>query len=148
MSRPPRLESIHERNKSITYFVTWCVQSKVAVLNNDPYFSALKTAIQDADRWEIEAVMVMPDHIHLLASPFHRDESVGRLAGFLKKRSRHLCGGTWQWQQGTFDHILRSNESGEQKWNYIRQNPVRAGLVMDSKDWPYQIGFRSKEDVG
>ncbi|MEM6602224.1 MAG: transposase [Verrucomicrobiota bacterium] len=143
MSRPPRLQSIHEQNKPISYFVTWCVEGKVAVLDNDSYFSALKTAIRQADRWEIETVMIMPDHVHLLASPFHRDESVGKLAGFLKKRSRHLCRGTWQWQQGTFDHMLRSDESGRQKWEYIRQNPVRAGLVAASQDWPYQIGFSS-----
>jgi hypothetical protein len=26
-------------------------------------------------------------------------------------------------------------------WLYIQENPVRAGLVKNSKDWPYQIGL-------
>jgi hypothetical protein len=30
---------------------------------------------------------------------------------------------------GFFDHILRTDESYAQKWNYVRDNPVRAGLV-------------------
>jgi hypothetical protein len=40
------------------------------------------------------------------------------------------------WQRGFFDHVLRSDESYAEKWNYVRANPVRAGLVNDP-DWPY-----------
>jgi hypothetical protein len=32
------------------------------------------------------------------------------------------------WQQNTFDHVLRGKESHDEKWNYVRENPVRAGL--------------------
>ena len=37
-----------------------------------------------------------------------------------------------------FHHRLRRDESYTDKWEYIRENPVRAGLVKDSDDWPYQ----------
>jgi len=40
------------------------------------------------------------------------------------------------WQKGFFDRILRSGESYSQKWDYVRENPVRAGLVKDWKEWP------------
>ena len=33
-------------------------------------------------------------------------------------------------QEGFFDHLLRSYESYAQKWEYVRENPVRAGLVL------------------
>jgi len=42
------------------------------------------------------------------------------------------------WQPGFFDHVLRSDESYAEKWNYVRDNPVRAGLVKAADDWPYQ----------
>jgi REP-associated tyrosine transposase len=42
------------------------------------------------------------------------------------------------WQEGFFDHLLRTNESYSQKRNYVRENPVRAGLVKSAEDWPYQ----------
>jgi len=42
------------------------------------------------------------------------------------------------WQPGFFDHLLRNDESYAQKWEYVRQNPVRAGLVKFTEDWPYQ----------
>ena len=32
------------------------------------------------------------------------------------------------WQAGFFDHLIRHRESYVEKWEYVRQNPVRAGL--------------------
>jgi putative transposase len=42
------------------------------------------------------------------------------------------------WQRGFFDHVLRSEESYAQKWEYVRQNPVRAGLTARVEDWLFQ----------
>jgi putative transposase len=42
------------------------------------------------------------------------------------------------WQEEFFDHVLRSDESYSEKWDYVRQNPVRVGLVADADDWPWQ----------
>jgi hypothetical protein len=36
-----------------------------------------------------------------------------------------------------FDHVLRSRENYS-KWDYVRENPVRAGLTSDADDWPWQ----------
>jgi len=43
--------------------------------------------------------------------------------------------------EGGFDHLLRGHESAQEKWHYLRLNPVRAGLVKRAEDWPYQIGL-------
>jgi putative transposase len=42
------------------------------------------------------------------------------------------------WQEEFFDHLLRSGESYSQKWDYIKENPARAGLVDRSDQWPWQ----------
>jgi len=42
------------------------------------------------------------------------------------------------WQEEFFDHVLRSSDSYNQKWDYVKENPVRAGLVKKSDDWPFQ----------
>jgi hypothetical protein len=42
------------------------------------------------------------------------------------------------WQEGCFDHVLRSDESYGKKWQYVHENPVRAGLVASADEWPYQ----------
>jgi hypothetical protein len=51
----------------------------------------------------------------------------------------------WRWQEGSFDRLLRSDESLSEKWEYLRQNPMRAGLVKHSEDWPYQFQFNDEE---
>ncbi len=42
------------------------------------------------------------------------------------------------WQPGFFDHVLRNDECYSQKWDYVRENPVRAELVVRADEWPYQ----------
>ena len=41
------------------------------------------------------------------------------------------------WQEESFDHVVRSNESLENKIEYIRQNPVRRGLVKSPEEYPW-----------
>jgi hypothetical protein len=42
------------------------------------------------------------------------------------------------WQRGFFDHLIRKTERRAQNWDYVRENPVRAGLMSTTKDWPFQ----------
>ena len=49
------------------------------------------------------------------------------LKAFLNEKDHSL------WQPGFFDHLLRNDESYAQKWEYVRENPVRAGLVHCSR---------------
>ena len=41
------------------------------------------------------------------------------------------------WQRDFFEHRLRKEESFRQKVDYVLANPVRAGLVQRTEDWPY-----------
>jgi REP element-mobilizing transposase RayT len=95
------------------------------------------------------AAITMPDHLHLLAAPLDREASVSAFSKWFKRWfDEEYCRppepeGTpriqaWTWQEGCFDRLLRSDESLSEKWEYLRQNPVRAGLVTEPEDWPYQ----------
>jgi putative transposase len=82
----------------------------------------------------------MPDHIHLFVcgpDNFVLGRWFGLLKQFLAMKSRRPEAQDPFWQRGFFDHILRSEESYAQKWNYVRDNPVRAGFVTNADDWPY-----------
>ena len=83
----------------------------------------------------------MPEHVHLFVRGgpnFVLGRWIGMLKQSLAKASNRSRRGTQIWQEGFFDHVLRSNESYAQKWKYVHENPVRAGLVTRSEDWPYQ----------
>lgn len=41
------------------------------------------------------------------------------------------------WQHESYDHIVRSEREYERILAYIVNNPVRAGIVKDWRDWPY-----------
>jgi hypothetical protein len=41
------------------------------------------------------------------------------------------------WQEELFDHVLRSDESLKEKCEYIRQNPVRKGLVARPENYQW-----------
>ncbi len=55
-----------------------------------------------------------------------------------KRMARELGFSGAVWQEEFFDHVLRSTESYSQKWDYVKKNPVRAGLVANASDWPWQ----------
>jgi putative transposase len=63
-----------------------------------------------------------------------------RLGNWVKAMKAFVGNREWKWQSGFFDHALRSDESRAQKWEYVRQNPVRAELVSKAEDWPYWGG--------
>jgi putative transposase len=85
--------------------------------------------------WHITLFLLMPDHLHALLS-FPRDQSMSELIRGWKRF--HTRTNQVVWQEGYFDHRLRDNERGEEqsaKMNYIRQNPVAAGLCAKAGDW-------------
>ncbi len=63
---------------------------------------------------------------------------VGSWKSWTTRVANQLGFGPRLWQHEIFDHLLRSGESYEEKWEYVRNNPVRAGLVGRSEDWPWQ----------
>jgi putative transposase len=85
-------------------------------------------------RWQVRLLLAMPDHIHALAS-FPATESISRVITAWKHYLHHQYGIAWQ--RDYFDHRLRNHESLSEKAAYIRQNPVRAGLVQTADAWPY-----------
>ena len=42
-----------------------------------------------------------------------------------------------EWQEGFFDHRLRTDSEVNNKWDYIRRNPVVKGLCATEDDWPW-----------
>jgi hypothetical protein len=49
------------------------------------------------------------------------------------------------WQEESFDHWVRGDEEFNRIAHYIEQNPVKAGLVKRSEDWPWSSAFRRKK---
>jgi putative transposase len=79
--------------------------------------------------------LAMPDHLHGLFG-FQGSKPMTKVIADFKSWLAKQHG--IEWQRDFFDHRLRDWESACEKANYIRMNPVRAGLAANPQDWPYQ----------
>jgi REP element-mobilizing transposase RayT len=89
---------------------------------------------------QVGRYVIMPDHVHLFVcgpENFELGRWMGALKQYLEKQIVRTKSAAPLWQRGFFDHVLRNDESYGEKWNYVRGNPVRAGLVASADDWPY-----------
>ena len=120
-------------------FLTACTKNRKSWLACDDAHELLRSIWINARDWEVGPYILMPDHLHLFASPGLLTCSFDRWVALWK--ARFTIGFSKQgfgWQQSAFHHRIRSYEDCEAKWKYIQQNAVRVGLVRDSGDWPYQ----------
>ena len=82
----------------------------------------------------------MPDHLHLeLAGLSPESDLISLLRDFKGGSTARIrtVGQTHLWQRSFYDHILREGERERGVAWYIFNNPVRKGLVADSRDWPH-----------
>jgi REP element-mobilizing transposase RayT len=103
MAHPPRIPCIRlPWEQQIVYFVTLNIAGRRRVFANAPAFAALQHAIRKLARWTVLAAVMMPDHIHLLATPDERDANVGIFSGLMKRWIKQQACHDWQWQKGSF----------------------------------------------
>lgn len=99
--------------------------------------------MRDRHGWTVGRYVVMPDHVHFFVVPLLEGArplsvAVGKWKEWTAKqilRTTNVAAPLWQPE--FFDHLLRTEESRTEKWHYVRENPVRAGLVVRAEDWPY-----------
>src|SRR5712692_3399406 len=126
------------------YFVTACAHSRGRWLACPAiHESLIAFCSRGAERGAfVGRYVLMPDHVHLFVAfqpgTITLSAWMKSLKNSLSKVLRAMGKISPHWQDGFFDHVLRSSESYEQKWLYVRDNPVRAGLVTRAEHWPYQ----------
>jgi putative transposase len=139
-NHPAHHPPIARHNRTAIIFLTVCTHKRRRILDNDAMHEALKTAWRNADDWIIGRYIIMPDHIHLFCSPATNESvKVVQWTSYWKRLvSQQLPNLQPIWQRDCWDTQLRGHESYSEKWEYVANNPVRAGLVEDSGDWLFQ----------
>lgn len=82
----------------------------------------------------------MPDHLHLLVEALGDDCDGRRFIKSAKQYSGYYYSqqfGERLWQRYGFERTLRDNEATLSVARYIVENPVRAGLMKNPKDYPF-----------
>ena len=124
--RPPRVSWVRG---TPVFFVTFCTYRRRSILatkNVHDSFVAFGLRAAQSHNIAVGRYVIMPDHVHLFVCGdlhFHLGKWIKALKQALGKSISSGMRHDRIWQEGFFDHILRSDESMAQKWEYVRDIP-------------------------
>jgi REP element-mobilizing transposase RayT len=107
----------------------------------------------DGVRCELDAYVVMPNHVHVLVRPLTCElDSLERLLHSWKRHTSQIINRSYRrrgslWQEESFDRIIRDEEHLYRALQYIGANPAKAGLPLGlcprwvRPEW-VQLGWR------
>jgi len=105
--------------------------------------------------YEIEAVVILPDHFHMIITPkiakeypkiishIKRSFLYGLDKDFKNHAKKSLSssqikrGHSGIWQSRYYEHTIRDEKDFNIRFDYIHFNPVKHGLVLETNDWKY-----------
>ena len=164
---PVHLEVHDRRDTPIIVYLTVCTKRRKPILANPAAHELLRAWWREARLWLVGRYVIMPNHLHLFCTPainyggtsfvssqtslsevanlgrhsWRPSNALEKWVEFWKSHSaRHWLNPEHApiWQRHFWDTQLRRDESYNQKWHYVVENPMRAGLVKHACDWPYQ----------
>lgn len=104
----------------------------------DMVMEAIEYNANTLGHYELHAFVVMPNHVHLLATPaIPLPKLTKSLKGITAKRANAVLAMTGKpfWVEESYDHLVRHEWEFEKIKLYIEENPVRAGLVREASDF-------------
>jgi putative transposase len=134
----------HRTAPGTSYFVT------TKAFQNRPLFRVTEiaeTVVQTLQLYRhrgeylLHEFVLMPDHLHILITPSSTN-TLEKTMQFIKGGSSYRLNQKRGhkidlWHTGFHDWTIRDSADWGAKAQYIRLNPVKAGLVERSEDWPY-----------
>jgi REP element-mobilizing transposase RayT len=100
----------------------------------------------DKKRYHLFAFCIMPNHVHLLIEPIKKDEahfySIAEILFSIKRYTAGECNKILNrkrqfWQHEHYDHAIRDDKDFQYQVAYMLENPVKAKLVDNWKEWEF-----------
>ncbi len=145
MAAPPRGNTGHG-----CYFITACTFQKRHLLQSD----RMKRLLVDVlfhyrlqQKYLLHDFVLMPDHFHLLIIPVVTLERTMQFikGGFSFRAKRELGFAHEIWQSSYYDRRVRDAEEFFAFREYVRQNPVKKGMVTSAEDYEYGSAWAGYE---
>lgn len=118
------------------YFITFVTWERLELAPDARQIVLDACRFFHGERYELFATVIMPDHVHILIQPYLKTEnnswSLSSILHSIKSYSSKQIPKAMLhigkvWQDGRYDEMIRNEEEFQNKWEYIRQNPVKAG---------------------
>jgi putative transposase len=140
---PARRPISNTLSKLPIQYVTVCSAQRRPILTRPEAVYLILDSWKTANAFKVGRYVILPDHIHFFCAKSNFD-SPHSLADWMKFWKSYVSQ-RWPspkeqpiWQKDYWDRELRDDESYSDKWDYVRSNPVRHGLVESPDKWPYQ----------
>ena len=128
----------HWQESGRVYFITWRCQTDKFLSPAERTITLEALCHWDSKKWTLYAAVVLSDHVHVLAQPLCRDDggaydlgeilhSIKRFSARTINQARGDQGSLWQDER--YDRIVRDDAEFLEKWQYIRDNPVKGALA-------------------
>jgi len=90
-------------------------------------------------RFLLHSFVIMPDHLHVLLTPSAEvslEKAVMYIKGGFSFRAKKELAYNWNiWQRTYNEHRIKDAQDYWSHLEYIHENPVRAGIVLDAKEY-------------
>jgi putative transposase len=149
-----------------SYFFTVVAYRRQPILCDDAIRNALRAAIarvRIARPFEIDAWVLMPDHLHCIWTLPEGDADFSSRWMKIKRSVSLACGEDYRradllsasklkhrestiWQRRFWEHQIRDEVDFARHVDYIHFNPVKHGHVQQVADWPYSTFHRYVRD--
>ncbi|MCX7514483.1 REP-associated tyrosine transposase [Frateuria hangzhouensis] len=138
-----------------TFFFTLTLANRESALLTR-HIELLRSTLREARRarpFRVNAMVVLPEHLHLLCTLPHTDADYATRIAHLKAGfSRDLPGRGSSarsarrergiWQRRYWEHAIRDERDLRTHIDYIHYNPVKHGHVDQVRDWPWSTFHR------
>jgi putative transposase len=133
-----------------TFFFTLTLANRqsTALVDHVDILRAAFRVTRSERPFTVEAIVVLPDHLHaILTLPLDDSDFPAlwrRLKGYFSNRileagknlQRHASGELALWQRRYWEHTIRDDDDFARHVDYIHFNPVKHRLVRRVRDWP------------
>jgi putative transposase len=138
-----------------TFFFTLVTNLRRPLFDNASARALLGKLIRECQtQWpfSVDAIVLLPDHLHAIWSLRPGDTNYSRSWAWIKKEftkdwlatggqeapishAREMEGRRGVWQPRFWEHTLEDKDDFENHFDYIHYNPVKHDYVLSPKDW-------------
>jgi putative transposase len=135
-----------------SYYFTIVTHRREAILIDN--ITLLRESFKESKcyyRYTIDAIVILPDHIHMIITPenvqeypkilhaikynfskrFYTDTAIEQSSGRDKRKMRSV------WQKRYYEHTIRDEKDYFRCLEYMRTNPIKHNYVENEKQWEY-----------
>ena len=135
-----------------SYYITIVTHRREAILIQN--IALLRESFQESKhyyRYNIDAIVILPDHIHMIITPENVNEYPKIIHAIKYNFSKRYCSNENIiqsssrykrqmkpiWQKRYYEHTIRDEKDYVRCLEYIQNNPVKHHYVNNEKEWKY-----------